>query len=86
MGQPPGADINADVHLYESMPGTMLPELSRLEAGVPGLGSSDEASYGRLHPLTHHAAGVLLGEPGLGRHFSPRGMESHRHIKPGHRF
>jgi len=86
MGQPPGADIHADVHLYESMPGTTLPELSRLEAGVPGLGSSEEASYGRLHPLTHHAAGVLLGEPGLGRHFSPRAMESHRHIKPGHRF
>jgi hypothetical protein len=86
MEQPPGDDLVGEVHLYESMPGTTLPELSRLEAGVPGLGTSDEASYGRIHPLTRHAAGVLLGEPGLGRHFSAHAMESRRHIQPGHRF
>jgi hypothetical protein len=86
MGMPPGEEVTAEAHLYEAMPGTTLPQLSRLESDVPGLGSSAEASYKRLHPLTHHAAGVLLGEPGMGRHFSPHDLQSHRHVRPGHRF
>jgi hypothetical protein len=86
MGMPPGGELAADAHLYEAMPGTTLPQLARLESDVPGLGSSAEVSYKRLHPLTHHAAGVILGEPGMGRHFSPHDLHGHRHVNPGHRF
>ncbi len=51
LGQAPGAELEADVHLYEAMPGTLLPELARMEESTPGLGSSDEVAWGRLHPL-----------------------------------
>jgi hypothetical protein len=85
LGQPPGAELEADVHLYEVMPGTLLPELTRMEESTPGLGSSEEAAWGRLHPLTHHAAGTLLGEPGLGRHMSPESLAGRHAIGPGQR-
>ncbi len=64
-GAAPGEDMEADVHLYESIPGTWLPELTAAEASAIGLGSRD--AYTQLHPLTPEAAGVLLGEPRLGR-------------------
>ena len=86
LGQPPGAELEADVHLYEAMPGTLLPELARMEESTPGLGSSEEAAWGRLHPLTHHAAGTLLGEPGLGRHMPPESLAGRHAIGPGQRF
>lgn len=86
LGHPPGADLEAEVHLYEAMPGTLLPELARMEGSTPGLGSSEEAAWGRLHPLTHHAAGTLLGEPGLGRHMPPESLAGRHAIGPGQRF
>jgi len=65
LGVAPGEEVEALVHLYETIPGTHLPEIARLEEHTPGLGTAD--SYGQLHPLTHEAAGMLLGEPELGR-------------------
>lgn len=86
LGLPSGANVEAEVHLYESLPGTTLPELARLEEATPGLGSSAEQSTAQLHPLTPEAAGLLLGEPGLGRPSSPRYLSDRRNIAVGQRF
>lgn len=75
----PGEDVEAQIHLYEAVPGTFLSEVADLERDVPGLGSPD--GYLQMHPLTPEAAGVLLDEPSLGREVdsghstSPFGME-----------
>lgn len=86
LGLAPGSELEADVHLYESMPGTLLPEVARLETGTPGLGSAAEAAYGQLHPLTPQAAAMLLGEPGLGRPMPPESLAARYEIQPGQRF
>jgi hypothetical protein len=84
LGIVPGSDFDADVHLYESIPGTMLPEIARLEINTPGLGTNSEAGYGQLHPLTPEAADALFGEPGLGRELDdPLDRIS---TEPGNRF
>jgi hypothetical protein len=64
-----GDEFEAVVHLYESIAGTHLPDIARLD-DAPGLGVQD--GYKQLHPLTPTAAGVLLGEPELGREVDPR--------------
>lgn len=65
LGVAPGEEVEATVHLYESIPGTHLTDISRLEESSLGLTSQD--GYEQLHPLTSEAAGLLLGEPELGR-------------------
>ena len=85
LGLPSGAELEAEVHLYESIPGTLLPEVARLEQNTPGLGNNGEASYGQFHPLTEEAAGFLLGEPGLGRPGNPAAM-SRQAVDAGQRF
>ena len=86
MGQPPGGEFEGSVQLYESVPGTLLPEVARMETGAPGLGSSNEASYGQLHPLTPEAAALLIEEPGLGRRMHPASMAGPYAVRPGQRF
>ncbi len=65
VGLAPGEEVEAFAHLYETIQGTQLSELARMEQHTPGLGAAD--SHEQLHPLTPEAAGVLLGEPELGR-------------------
>jgi hypothetical protein len=67
LGYAEGDEVEAEVHLYEVLPGNTLADIARSETETPGLGASDEATLAQLHPLTHEAAGVLLGTPGLGR-------------------
>jgi hypothetical protein len=67
LGLPEGAEVEAEVHLYEALPGTTVADIARSETETPGLGASDEATVSQLHPLTPQAASVLLGKPGLGR-------------------
>ncbi|MFN0104223.1 MAG: hypothetical protein ACKV2U_19325 [Bryobacteraceae bacterium] len=67
LGLPEGAEIEAEVHLYETLPGTTVADIARAESETPGLGGSDEATFSQLHPLTQEAASALLGKPGLGR-------------------
>jgi hypothetical protein len=86
LGLSPSADVEAEVHLYESIPGTMLPEVTRLEKNTPGLGTDAEAAYGQLHPLTPEAAGLLLEEPGLGRDSETSDRAARHAIRPGQRF
>ncbi|HEX9782575.1 MAG TPA: hypothetical protein VGA56_07575 [Opitutaceae bacterium] len=84
LGLAPGEDVDANVHLYEAVPGTSLPELSRLEENTPGLGNG--VGYEQLHPLTPEAAGILLGEPGLGRAAGARYLANPHTSQVGQRF
>ena len=63
LGVAPGEEVEAFVHLYESIPGTRLPDVARMDESTPGLGAP--AGYHQFHPLTSEAAGLLLGEPDL---------------------
>ena len=67
LGLPEGAEVEAEVHLYEALPGTTVADIAGGESETAGLGASDEATVSQLHPLTEEAASALLGKPGLGR-------------------
>lgn len=67
LGLPDGAEVQAQLNLYETLPGTSLADIARGEHETFGTGVSDEANAAQLHPLTPQAAAVLLGRPGLGR-------------------
>ena len=71
LGLPEGEDVEAEVRLYEVLPGSTVADIARGESETPGLGTSDEAALSQLHPLTHEAASVLLGRPALGRRLPP---------------
>jgi hypothetical protein len=74
LGLPEGAEMEAELHLYEALPGTTLADIARGERETLGPGLSDAANAAQLHPLTPQASSVLLGRPGLGRaaSFDPR--------------
>jgi hypothetical protein len=81
VGLDPGEELEADVHLYESLPGTILGEVARLEGNGHG-----PASIAEFHPLTPEAAALLVREPGLGRRMSAVSMGSPRALPVGGRF
>jgi hypothetical protein len=83
LGLPEGDDVEVELHLYETLPGTTIADIARSESTSLGLGASDEATTDQLHPLTREAAGVLLGKPALGR-TPPWGSDS-RNIASGQR-
>jgi hypothetical protein len=80
---PEGEDLEAEIHLFEVIPGGTTTDIARLEAEVSGLGATDEATLSQLQPLTNEAAGVLLGKPALGRALRP-GVNV-RTVPPGQR-
>jgi len=85
LGAAPGETVPAEAHLYEAVPGSTLPDLTRAEApDVPGLAGGTSA-VAQLHPLTPAAAGVLLGEPLLGRPVSARAMGTRHALDLGQR-
>jgi len=77
--------IEARVHLYEAIDGTLLSRISRSE-NIPGLGPSQPYGWIQIHPLTVQAASVLLKEPGLGKDLTDEDIKNRRHIKQGQRF
>lgn len=83
LGLSEGEDIQAEVHLFEVLPGGTAADIARNETDIPGLGASDEVALSQLQPLTHEASGVLLGKPGLGRPLRP-GSDI-RTVAPGQR-
>ena len=83
-GIPPGEEVEAEVHLYEAIPGTNLPELARFEQDASGL--SPAGAHAQLHPLTTEAAGLLLGEPGLGREVEPEDLANPYLTRVGRRY
>lgn len=84
LGVAPGEEVEGIVHLYESIPGTHLTDISRLEENNLGLNTQD--GYEQLHPLTTNAAGLLLGEPELGRDVDPRYLVDPYTTTVGQRF
>ncbi len=84
LGIAAGEDVDAQMHLYESMPGGPLWELAHLERDTPGLGYPE--AYQQLHPLTPDAAGMLLGEPRLGLETDPSYLANPHMIDVGQRF
>jgi hypothetical protein len=81
LGLEPGEDVEGDLHLYESMAGTHLQEVARLEANGNGAANITE-----FHPLTPEAAALLVREPGLGRQLSAESHASPRSLAVGQRF
>jgi len=69
LGIDSGEEVEAFVHLYEAMPGTLPSDIARQEEKISGLHSAD--GHDQLHPLTTEAAALLAGEPGLGRDIDP---------------
>lgn len=62
--------VNARMHLYQAIPGTRLGTIAHAERAVAGLGRAAAGAQAELHPLTHEAAGMLLGDPELGHDVS----------------
>jgi hypothetical protein len=84
LGVEPGEEVDAMMHLYESIPGTRVSDIARLDEDTPGLDS--QLGYEQLHPLTPDAAGLLLGEPGLGREVDTRYLANPYTTTVGQRF
>jgi hypothetical protein len=61
-----GAEVEAEVQLYETLPGATLSDIARGESE-----NTTPMSAAQLHPLTPQAAGLLLGEPRMGRNVPP---------------
>ena len=74
--------VRARVHLYETLPGTYLSRIAALERQVPGMAPD---GWRRFHPLSITAAGVLLGEPGLGRDVDARYTNDRNVVAAGQR-
>ena len=83
LGLSEGEDVEAEIHLFEVLPGGTAADIARHETETPGLGAADEVTLSQLQPLTHEAAGVLLGQPALGRKLRP-GSDI-RTVVPGQR-
>lgn len=84
LGLDPDKPIQAKVHLYELIEGSMLSRISRVEK-VYGL-NGQSGSWIQFHPLSKHAAGLLLKEPGLGRNFSRKFTRDRHYNAVGQRF
>jgi len=86
MGIAIGKEFEANIHLYEVLPGTMLSEINNEEKYISGLGSKIKGAWSQLHPLTPEAAGILFGQPGLGRKVPKKYLVDPKQICVGQRF
>ncbi len=84
LGVEEGGEVEAEVHLYETLPGTTLPDIARQESETPTLHGVGAQNAAHLHPLTPKAAGMLFGEPRMGR-AAPR-WSNRRRVGVGQRF
>jgi hypothetical protein len=81
LGVDPGEELDAEVHLYEAMPGMLLPEVARLESN-----GHAAAALAEFHPLTREAAGLLAGEPRLARPMHAASLDGPGKLSVGDRF
>ncbi len=77
-------ELQAEVHLFEALPGSTLADIARAEAEILAPGAAAEAVADHFHPLTPQAASALLGRPGLGRAWWARSR--HQPLGAGQRF
>ncbi|WP_405907349.1 hypothetical protein OG742_19955 [Streptomyces sp. NBC_00828] len=75
----------AEAHLYEMLPGGHLGHLRHDDTLRAGAGEA-EGIADEVAPLTPEVAGLLLGEPGLGRSVPGRGGAARPGAAPGRRF
>jgi hypothetical protein len=77
-----GWPLEAEVHLYESLPGTHLGHLAAAEGEDLAGGPLDTSEFEELAP---HTASLLLNQPGLGRRPAPAGTPRryYRVVVPG---
>ncbi|WP_250279705.1 hypothetical protein [Frankia sp. Cppng1_Ct_nod] len=80
------APVTVKAHFYQAIPGTKLSTIARLETGVQGFGPRSQRGWRYFVPLTRHTAGLLFGEPGLGRDVAAPFLRSSRRITVGQRF
>ena len=78
--------VTMKAHLYEAVYGTKLSTIARAEKDVPGLGPGSVRGWRLFVPLTRQTAGILFGEPGLGRDTAAQFVISPRRITVGQRF
>ena len=76
--------IQARVHLYEAIHGTLLSRISRSE-NISGLGKTQPFGWVQLHPLTVQAASLLLHEPRLGKNVPEQYLKSRHKTFVGER-
>jgi hypothetical protein len=57
--------VHGRLHLYQAVPGSRVGRILRAEHRLGTVGRAAKPTA--VHPLTREAAGMLLGEPGLGR-------------------
>jgi hypothetical protein len=82
-GLQPGQEVEAEVHLYEGIGNTQIPQIAQLEQETPGLGSAE--AYEQFHPLTPEAAEALLGDVNLGRYVESRNLVAPYRTRSGQR-
>ena len=61
LGLEEGEQVEAQVYLYEALPGTSLVDIARGERETLGPGLSDEVNATQLHPLTAAGGGGNAG-------------------------
>jgi hypothetical protein len=81
--QPP---VTMKAYLYEAVPGTTLAAIARHEKRVAGLGPTSVRGWRLFVPLTRRTAGILFGEPQLGRDTASQFLMTPRRIAVGQRF
>jgi hypothetical protein len=92
LGLQDGENFEAEVHLYETLPGTSTADIIRGENGQLE-GNSNLIDSSQLHLLTREAASTLLGLPALGRNPAagitaqklPAGQRLYSVLSPGRR-
>ncbi len=80
------APVKMRAYLYEAVLGTSLAGIARHEGRVPGLGTSAQRPWQLFLPLTRRTAGLLFGEPGLGRDVDEQFTATPRRLALGQRF
>ena len=76
--------VEAEVHLYEAVPGTRLGHIAAFEGEEPGEAAPVPLGTDEIDELTPETAALLLGRPGLGRPGGRPGRGGT--LRPGQRF
>lgn len=77
--------VRARMHIYQAVPGTNLPAMTRADRATVGAGRGHIAAS-NVHPLTPAAAGMLLREPQMGAKVSSAFLRTRQRIAAGQRF
>ena len=80
--QPGGGPAQVRIHLVQAVPGSRSRRILRSERGGSSGGSQGDPA---LHPLTPVAAGLLIGDPSLGREISDETAHSGDALEDGER-